>query len=89
MASNDWLMQSLADLLATPVERPIVTETTALGAAYLAGLGVGAYRDLDAIGALWQRAEHFAPAMPDHQRQMRYAGWLAAVARVRTPRTPA
>ncbi|WP_269531433.1 glycerol kinase GlpK [Chitinimonas sp. BJYL2] len=84
MAANDWLMQFLADLLATPVDRPEVTETTALGAAYLAGLGAGVYRHLDEIGALWARQQTFTPAMPASQRGALYRGWQEAVQRVRT-----
>ncbi|MBV8658631.1 MAG: glycerol kinase GlpK [Burkholderiales bacterium] len=84
MAANDWVMQSLADLLATPVERPTITETTALGAAYLAGLGAGVYAGLDEIAALWARDRVFAPNMPAEQRERAYKGWIEAVNRVRS-----
>jgi glycerol kinase len=84
MAANDWLMQCLADLLATPVERPTVTETTALGAAYLAGLGAGVYQSLDDITALWARECAFTPAMSTAKRDALYGGWQDAVARVRS-----
>ncbi|MFC4160307.1 glycerol kinase GlpK [Chitinimonas lacunae] len=84
MAGNDWVMQFLADLLATPVERPSITETTALGAAYLAGLGAGLYRDLDELAGLWTRQQRFEPTMPAESRQMLYRGWLEAVGRVRS-----
>ncbi|MBV8466957.1 MAG: glycerol kinase GlpK, partial [Burkholderiales bacterium] len=84
MAGNDWLMQCLADLLATSVERPTITETTALGAAYLAGLGVGIYKGLDEIAALWARERAFEPAMPAEKRDAQYRGWMEAVGRVRS-----
>lgn len=81
MAANDWLMQFLADQLDIPVERPVVTETTALGAAYLAGLGVGLYRGPDEIARRWRRERRFEPAMPAERRDTLYAGWKRAVAR--------
>jgi len=84
MAANDWVMQSLADLLATPVERPTITETTALGAAYLAGLGAGVYAGLDEIAALWARDRVFQPAMSAERRERAYRGWIEAVNRVRS-----
>ena len=83
MAVNDWAMQFLADMLGTPVERPTVTETTALGAAYLAGLHTGFFDGLEAIAGQWQRDRLFEPAMGADERETRYAGWRAAVARVR------
>ena len=84
MAANDWLMQYLADILDVPVERPAVTETTALGAACLAGLGAGIYRSLDEVAALWRREAGFAPAMAGGERERLYGGWREAVARVRS-----
>jgi glycerol kinase len=74
MAANDWLMQFLADQLDIPVERPEVTETTALGAAYLAGLGVGLYRGPEEIARRWRRERRFEPAMPAARRDALYAG---------------
>jgi glycerol kinase len=83
MVVNDWVMQFLADQLGTPVERPTVTETTALGAAYLAGLTVGMFTSTDDIARRWQRERRFEPAMPEEQRARLYAGWKDAVRRVR------
>ncbi len=82
MVVNDWLMQFLADILNVPVDRPQVTETTALGVAYLAGLQVGVYGGLDDITALWARERRFTPAMKPALRESLYAGWLDAVERV-------
>ena len=82
MVVNDWLMQFLADILNVPVERPKVTETTALGAAYLAGLQVGVYESLEQIAELWEREHCFEPAMKPMLRESLYAGWLDAVERV-------
>jgi len=81
MVANDWLMQFLADILDRPVERPVVSETTALGAAYLAGLATGFYPSLEVIAEHWQRQRQFEPAMPEAQREALYAGWQTAVAR--------
>ena len=84
MAVNDWAMQFLADILGLPVERPTVTETTALGAAYLAGLRTGFYPSVEAIAAQWRRERLFDPAMARDESDRRYAGWRAAVERVRS-----
>ncbi|MEH6460038.1 glycerol kinase GlpK [Chitinimonas sp. JJ19] len=84
MAGNDWVMQFLADLLDTPVERPTITETTALGAAYLAGLGIGLYANLEEISQLWACQQHFSPAMAAERRVSLYDGWVEAVSRVRS-----
>ncbi|MFI4955248.1 MAG: FGGY-family carbohydrate kinase, partial [Gammaproteobacteria bacterium] len=83
MAPNDWLMQFLADILNVKVERPRVTETTALGAAYLAGLQVGVYSSLEEISQMWQVQNTFTPQMTEMHRQELYQGWLHAVARIR------
>jgi glycerol kinase len=82
-ASNNLLMQLQADLLGVPVQRPAVTETTALGAAYLAGLAVGYWSGLDEIAAQWQVDAEFAPAMTQEERDALYAGWQRAVGRAR------
>ena len=82
MVANDWLMQFLADILDADVERPLITETTALGAAYLAGLHTGFYPALDAIAGQWQREALFTPTMAADERAQRYAGWQDAIARV-------
>ncbi len=84
MVANDWICQFLADVLNLPVERPQVIETTALGAAYLAGLEVGIYSSMDAITGAWQVDRRFEPAMTDAQRKRLYDGWLDAVRRVRS-----
>ncbi len=84
MAVNDWVMQFLADQLAIPVERPTVTETTALGAAYLAGLTVGVFGSLDDIASRWRRERKFEPQMVNDRRERLYAGWRDAVRRVRS-----
>ena len=84
MVANDWVCQFLADMLDLPVERPEMTETTALGAAYLAGLETGLYSSTDAIGEAWQRNRRFEPAMSEDERSRLYTGWQDAVRRVRT-----
>ncbi|MGM0915239.1 MAG: glycerol kinase GlpK [Pseudomonadota bacterium] len=84
MVANNWVMQFLADMLGVPVDRPTVLETTALGAAYLAGLRLGWYRDLDEIAALWRCERRFSPQMEEEERERLYAGWKEAVERVRT-----
>lgn len=84
MTANDWLMQFLADTLAVAVERPAMTETTALGAAYLAGLQAGLYPQPDELARQWQAAARFTPAMSAEERQRRFDGWYDAVRRTRT-----
>ncbi len=84
MAANNWLMQFLADILYTPVARPKVTETTALGAAYLAGLQAGLFDDFDDITKRWQRDASFTPRLPGEDRQKLLTGWRKAVDRVRS-----
>ncbi|HUA54634.1 MAG TPA: glycerol kinase GlpK [Candidatus Sulfotelmatobacter sp.] len=86
---NDWAMQFLADILGVPVERPVVTETTAMGAAYLAGMAMGVFPGLDGLPAFWQRDRRFEPAMSDDERATRYARWRDAVRRVRSSETDA
>ena len=83
MVANDWLMQFLADTLDVPVERPTVTETTALGAAYLAGLGVGLYHSLDDISQRWHCDRTFEPTLESAKRERLYSGWRDAVSRIR------
>ncbi|MPZ11077.1 MAG: glycerol kinase GlpK [Kiloniellaceae bacterium] len=84
MVANDWMLQMLADILGVAVERPVVAETTALGAAYLAGLNQGLFADLAAVASHWRRDARFEPTMAAEERDTRYAGWQDAVARVRT-----
>ncbi|NIP13224.1 MAG: glycerol kinase GlpK [Pseudomonadales bacterium] len=81
MVVNDWLCQCLADVVNLPVERPEITETTALGAAILAALGAGLVEDLDAAARLWNLEREFLPAMDAARRESLLKGWHAAVAR--------
>ena len=83
MVANDWLTQFLADILDLPVDRPGVIETTALGAAYLAGLGCGLYGSLDDIVGSWRRQARFEPRMAGDRRRRLLDGWDRAVRRVR------
>jgi glycerol kinase len=76
---NDLLMQFQADLLGIPVVRPKVVETTALGAAYLAGLATGVYRDRDELSAQWRADRRFLPTMDRARAQARMAEWERAV----------
>lgn len=87
MAANDWVVQHLADVLRVPVERPKVIETTALGAAYFAGLQAGVYAGLHEIGELWRADRRFEPRMAAERAASLYAGWREAVARVRSDKT--
>lgn len=84
MVVNNWVMQFLADILGVPVERPEVTETTALGVAYLAGLQAGLYGSLEEIASHWHRQRRFEPRMAAEHRAKLYHGWLDAVKRVRS-----
>ena len=77
---NDLLMQFQADILDIPVVRPQVSETTALGAAYLAGLAVGYWQDLQTIVSLWQVGKRFEPKMESAQRERLLSGWKRAIA---------
>ena len=81
--ANDLLMQFQADLLGVPVARPRVLETTALGAAYLAGLATGVWRDIDEIASQWRRERLFEPRMSRDEAESRLAGWLRAVERAK------
>jgi glycerol kinase len=80
-ARNDLLMQFQADLLGVPVVRPEVTETTALGAAYLAGLAVGFWQSREEIAAQWKAQRQFDPLMSADQREDLLATWASAVQR--------
>ena len=82
-ASNDLLMQMQADVLQLPVVRPTVTETTALGAAYLAGLSVGLWRDTDSLEANWMVDRTFEPSIPVQAANDALAGWRKAIERAR------
>ena len=86
MVVNDLFCQWLADLTGRPIERPAVVETTALGAAYLAGVGAGLYASLDEVAAQWRCERRFEPKIGTDERDARYAGWQDAVHRVLTKR---
>jgi glycerol kinase len=83
-AQNDFLMQFQADVLGVPVDRPAVVETTAMGAAFLAGLAVGFWSSPDEVAGVRRRERLFEPRMPEAQRDELYQGWTRAVARVRS-----
>ena len=82
MVANDWFLQFLANLLDVPVERPQVTETTALGAAYLAGVQLGLIESLDDIRNYWQRDALFTPDLSSVERDKLLHGWKKAISRV-------
>jgi glycerol kinase len=84
MTASDVTMQFLADILGAPVDRPVVMETTALGAAYLAGYQAGACPDPAGFAATWRLDRRFEPALDQATRDRKWAGWQAAVGRVRT-----
>jgi glycerol kinase len=84
MVVNDWLMQFLSDMLDVPVERPQITETTARGIAFLAGLQLGWYKNLEQISNLWGSQQVFRPQMPAAQVDNLYNGWLSAVTTIRS-----
>lgn len=81
MTASDWTMQYLADQLNAPVDRPEVTETTAKGAAYLAGLAIGLYPGLDEFKNTWQLEKRFVPSLSDKNRNREYDQWTDAVQR--------
>jgi glycerol kinase len=81
MVASDWTMQRLADILGSQVDRPVVKETTALGAAYLAGLSAGVYPDPERFADLWRLENRFTPSMSATVRDRKVAGWRDAVAR--------
>jgi glycerol kinase len=82
MVANDWLLQFMADATGVSVERPAVTETTALGAACLAGLSAGLFGSQEEIGRRWRRERSFEPRMASQEREELYTGWRDAVGRV-------
>jgi glycerol kinase len=86
MTASAATMQFLADILAVPVDRPVVMETTALGAAYLAGRAAGLCPDLDGFAAQWRLDRRFEPRMDAAERERKYAGWQNAVRRTLTAR---
>lgn len=84
MANNNYVTQKLADLLDCEVQRPIITETTALGAAYVAGLQAGIFSSIDEITQKWQLDKSFQPAKDQEWRDTQYAGWKTAIEKTRT-----
>jgi len=79
MSASDWTMQFLADMLDVDVERPAYKETTAVGAAYLAGLDAGLYPEPDVFASAWSAATRFRPAIDTDERDRKYRGWRRAV----------
>ncbi|MCO4841951.1 MAG: glycerol kinase GlpK [Yoonia sp.] len=84
MSASDWSMQFLSDIIGAPVDRPKVLETTALGAAWLAGMRAGVYPDQQGFAAQWALDKRFEPQMDEATRTRRYAGWQDAVKRTLT-----
>ena len=82
MVANDWMAQDLADVLNIDVERPAFIETTALGAAMLAGVGAGVYQTLEQAAVMRHSVTRFSPAMDVATRTKRLDGWADALARV-------
>jgi len=80
LSANNWAMQRLADILGVPVDRPAGVETTALGAAWLAGMRAGLYPDMDGFAATWAKDVRFDPASSTADRDAAYARWKRAVA---------
>lgn len=86
MTSSDWTMQRLADIIDAEVDRPVITETTALGAAYLAGLAVGLYSEPREFMKSWRLEKRFSPRLSPTDRATQVAGWHDAVSRTLTHR---
>ncbi|HEX4371456.1 MAG TPA: glycerol kinase GlpK [Rhizomicrobium sp.] len=84
MVASDWMLQRLADILDAPVDRPVVLETTALGAAWLAGSGAGVWPGEEGFAKSWRREKRFTPTMEARTRARLVAGWRDAVTRTRT-----
>jgi glycerol kinase len=81
MVASNYTMQFLADILSAPVDRPVVLETTALGAAYLAGLGCGLFPPPEEFSSSWKRDKRFTPDLDEAIRSRKYHGWQDAVRR--------
>ncbi len=86
MTASDWTMQFLADILAAPVDRPVMQETTALGAAWLAGRKAGLYPTEEGFAEKWRLDRRFGPSMPSDMVEAKYAGWKNAVERTLSAR---
>ncbi len=87
MVASDWTMQFLADILDAPVDRPTILETTALGAAWLAGSHAGIWPDMEGFAKSWALDRRFEPSMKSDERERKYAGWQDAVKRTLSNRT--
>lgn len=83
-SANDFLLQFQADVLNGEIIRPMVAETTALGAAYLAGLATGYYKDIEEVRCNWMKDKEFRPQIKEEQRQKLYDGWKDCVNRIRS-----
>jgi glycerol kinase len=79
MVASDWTMQFLADILDAPIDRPTILETTALGAAWLAGMQAGLWPDQEGFAKSWALEQQFKPKMDEQTRSRRYAAWQRAV----------
>jgi glycerol kinase len=88
MTASEFAWQFLADILAIPVDRPVMMETTALGAAYLAGLTAGLCPDLDVFAAQWRLDRRYQPRMAAPERKRKYSGWQDAVRRTLSAPAP-
>jgi glycerol kinase len=86
MTASDWTLQFIADIVGVPVDRPVFMESTALGAAYLAGRRAGIYPDLDGFAKTWRLDRRFSPAMDEATRERKWGGWQDAVRRTLTRR---
>ncbi|HLH49977.1 MAG TPA: glycerol kinase GlpK [Roseiarcus sp.] len=89
MAASDWTMQFIADILGAPVDRPKIMETTALGAAYLAGFAQGLLPAPERFAESWSLERRFTPSLPRDERERKFAGWRDAVRRTLTVDCPA
>jgi glycerol kinase len=85
IAKSDFLLQFQADILGIPVERPIFTNTAALGAAYMAGLAVGYWSTIGEVVDCWKRDRYFEPQLSEERREELYYGWQRAVKQVKSP----
>jgi glycerol kinase len=79
-AKSDFLLQFQADILGVAVERPVITETTTLGAAYLAGLATGYWKNVEEISMFWKVEKRFEPQISQEERDKLYQGWNNAIA---------
>lgn len=84
MVVNDWVVQFLSDLLNVKVDRPEIVETTALGAAYMAGMQAGVFKDVEEISEMWHLDKRFSPDICRDEAESLYAGWIDAVGRVKS-----